>query len=45
MEEVGLIRSAEDIWQAILRAGREPAKIGTDQAAAAYGGSIWKPDT
>jgi hypothetical protein len=38
MGEVGLIRPAEDIWQAILRAGREPAKIGTDQAAAASGG-------
>lgn len=44
MEKVGLIGSAEAIWQAIIRTGREPAKVATDQAAA-YGGSTWKPGT
>ena len=45
MEEVGLIGSAEAIWETNIHAGREPAKIATDQAAAAHGGSTWKPDT
>lgn len=44
MEEVGLIESAEAIWQGIVRAGRQPAKVATDQAVPAYGGSTWKPD-
>jgi hypothetical protein len=45
MEEVGLIESAEAVWQAIVRAGRKPARTVTDQPATAYGGSIWKPGT
>jgi hypothetical protein len=43
MEEVGLIEAAETVWQAIVRAGKEPARIVTDQPA--YGGSTWKPAT
>lgn len=45
MEEVGLLDSAEDLWQAMHRAGRRPARVAVDQPAAAYGGSTWKPTT
>jgi hypothetical protein len=42
-EEVGLIDSAETVWQAIVRAGGEPARTVTDRPARDYGGSTWKP--
>jgi hypothetical protein len=45
MEEVGPIEAAEAVWQAIVRAGRERARILTDRPAMGYAGSTWKPGT